>query len=123
MKYRLQPLLVLTLLGGAPMSGRTDEALANERPPMTPAALERHWGVDCNALSARLLAWTGTPAQALPADWPQQLKLCAAVHNPPGDPAVARCPDFAGVARVLQAAANDTTTTTESIRRLLTCVP
>ena len=100
MKKRMA--LAALLLATAPFTVADDSAVANERPPLDPAALERHWGVDCAALGTRILAWAEQPGRsAAPADWDQPLRLCAAIHNPPGEQGAAGCPDYAGAAAAL----------------------
>jgi hypothetical protein len=100
----------------ASLAAATDD-LSNERPPMTRAQLERHWGVDCTRLRGELLAWSRERV-APSSHWSQALALCAAVHNPPGATPPGACPDYATVARLLaedpQAATADTRTRTRS---------
>ena len=104
MKKRMA--LVALLLATAPFTVADDSAVANERPPLDRAALERHWGVDCAALGARILAWAEQPGtRASLAEWDQPLRLCAAIHNPPGEQGAAGCPDYAGAAAALHGGA------------------
>ena len=101
MKTRLA--LAALLLPAVSLTAADDNAVANERPPLSRAALEQHWGVDCTALRARILAWADQPrASAAPSDWDQPLQLCAAIHNPPGEQGAPGCPDYAGAAVALR---------------------
>jgi hypothetical protein len=103
-------LALLAMSGGA---FAADADMVNERPPVAPEQLEQHWGVDCARLRRELLA-AGTvsapdapPApthedtQARITRWHAGLRLCAAIHNAPGDRETPHCPDYARAARAL----------------------
>lgn len=106
-------LAALVLLLAAP-GARGSNDLANERPPVRPAELERHWGVDCEGLRQALLA--GTAATATQVD---ALRLCAAIHDPPGGTQAPPCPDYRGALRLLTAAGG--TPVAPDLRRTLRC--
>jgi hypothetical protein len=109
----------LGLALAAAVAADTDD-ISNERPPTTPAQLERHWGVDCAALRDEVLAWT--PAEPAAAHWLQALRLCAAIHNPPGVAPRAACPDYAAAAQALgQTPPASGSATTTPIRSSLEC--
>lgn len=83
-------LAALALLLAATAARGSDD-LANERPPVRPDELERHWGVDCTGLRQALLAnAAATPARI------EALRLCAAIHDPPGGAQAPPCPDYRG---------------------------
>lgn len=109
--------LAMLAASGAVHAGNQD--VVNERPPVSPRQLEEHWGVDCEALRRELLA-SGTAsvrdaspaptredARARIARWHAGLRLCAAIHNAPGDEETPRCPDYARAARALDEDAAD----------------
>jgi hypothetical protein len=95
-----------------------DPGVVNERPPLSRTELEAHWGVDCTALAARLAAWTGE--HGAEPQWLEEARLCAAIHNAPGDREASRCPDFAAV-RATLAGTLAPQQQRESIGRLLQC--
>jgi hypothetical protein len=106
--------LALMLLAATDAAFAADAAMVNERPPVTPEQLEQHWGVDCARLRRELLAaGAGSARDASPVAaqredaparverWREGLRLCAAIHNAPGNDAVLPCPDYARAARAL----------------------
>jgi hypothetical protein len=118
MKRHLLPALA-PILALCPPGGRAqDDAAANKRPPMTRAALERHWGVDCTRLAATLSDWSEHGDGAAQPSWREQSRLCAAIHAPPGETGVAPCPDYARIRDLLAAGA-----ARSLVRKQLQCAP
>ncbi len=100
-------LVVLPALGEPTFAAAGDDAV-NERPPVTRAQRETHWGVDCAGLRQELLHGGRSAATASElARWRDALTLCAAIHNTPGTPDAASCPDYAGARRVIADAHGD----------------
>jgi hypothetical protein len=96
------PLLFLTVLA---LAGNGGDAV-NERIPVSKAALEDHWRVDCASAWARLKA---AAAQRSPQDHcgipdglAQEIKLCAFIYQPPGDGSQQDCPDYRGISQLLE---------------------
>ena len=113
MLRRVGSCLAVAVLAASGALHAGDQDVVNERPPVTPGQLERHWGVDCSRLRRELLA-TGTvsardastaptheDARARVTRWHAGLRLCAAIHNAPGAGETPRCPDYARAARAL----------------------
>ncbi len=89
---------------GAPVrAAASGDDAVNERPPVTSAQRERHWGVDCERLRQELLQISSSRAvsEADMTRWRESLLLCAAIHNTPGTADALACPDYAAAARVL----------------------
>ena len=97
----------LSLAGLALADSDTDAV--NERIPVSPDALERHWRVDCADAWAR---WQKSTADNLadtrannPAevatDLGRELKLCAFIYQAPGDDRDHRHPDYRSAADTL----------------------
>jgi hypothetical protein len=105
----LAPMLVL----GPALAPAEDDGIANERPPMSRAALERHWNVDCTRLAQALEYWSTNPAQVAEAAWLHEARLCAAIHNPPGGDVPAHCPDFSRIGTMLAAGVEPATIRTQ----------
>jgi hypothetical protein len=109
------PCLALVLLAASGAALAADADMVNERPPVTREQLEQHWGVDCEALRRELLAagaQSGLGASPVAAHedaptriarWRAGMRLCAAIHNAPGNDAALPCPDYARAARALGA--------------------
>jgi hypothetical protein len=116
--------VVLPALGGPAFAGAGDDAV-NERPPVTRAQRENHWGVDCERLRQELLQWERPAATATElARWHEALALCAAIHNTPGTPDAGSCPDYAGARRVIADTRGDAGPGLMSrLRRPLACEP
>ena len=105
--------LGLALLAASATAYAGNADLVNERPTVTRAALEEHWGVDCESLRQELLlayAESGTRAGRdsphdnagpRPTRWRNALQMCAAIYNAPGDDEAVPCPDYARAARAL----------------------
>jgi hypothetical protein len=103
--------LMLLAASGAALAAEAD--MVNERPPVSREQLEQHWGVDCARLRRELLAASAGSAHdaspgATPEDapariarWRAGLRLCAAIHNAPGNDTALPCPDYARAARSL----------------------
>ena len=126
--------LALGLLAASGGAFAADADMVNERPPVTREQLEQHWGVDCARLRRELLAAgtvsardaspapTREGAQARITRWHAGLRLCAAIHNAPGDGETPHCPDYARAARALDAsAAGRDATTHAQIEEALRC--
>jgi hypothetical protein len=89
----------------------TEADIANERPPSNALQLEQYWRVDCLASAAALHAaleqlranCVQQPQAHLDAQaWQQPLRLCAAIHQPPGTDTRKHCPDYAALTHYLQ---------------------
>jgi hypothetical protein len=81
------------------------EDAVNERIPVSRAALEAHWRVDCGSSWAQLDA-IGMRAKAggkclVAAGLHDQLELCSFIYQPPGDAVVTSCPDYRGAVGLL----------------------
>lgn len=104
------PLHIGCLLVLAPLAwGGTEADAVNERIPVSRAALEAHWRVDCDA-SWNRLGSAGDLSRAgesclIPADLRDQLQLCAFIHQPPGGSRDDGCPDYRGAVHLLDSAA------------------
>lgn len=104
---RLATLIALGSCSGAAAAATVD--IANERIPVDPLQLEAHWGIDCAGTVSELDAalrqlrtqcLTDRNAGLEIGRWREALRLCAAVHNPPG--AEARdCRDFGAALKAL----------------------
>ncbi len=69
----------------------------NERIPVSPAEMEVHWQVDCTnswARAVELRSRAGSPECVLPADILREFKLCAFIHQPPGQQITHTGPDY-----------------------------
>ncbi|TDG12613.1 hypothetical protein E2F43_13565 [Seongchinamella unica] len=82
--------LTLTLIIPGFLYGADDSDAVNERIPVSATQLEAHWGIDCPASWLALAAGDCPPPPALS----RVLQLCAAIHQPPGEPGAANCPDY-----------------------------
>jgi len=71
--------------------------LVNERVPVSAAAMESHWGVNCaatvRALGNASAQRAGQEHDALG----QALAKCRYIHQPPGDGNSNACPDYAAL--------------------------
>jgi hypothetical protein len=98
------PLLLLSALA---LAGDGDAV--NERIPVSRAALEDHWQVDCAAAWARLQAAAQRPTQKqceITAGLAQEIKLCAFIYQTPGENTAYDCPDYRSAAQLLQRTGN-----------------
>ncbi len=69
----------------------------NERIPVTEGEMEAHWGVDCASAwgqVSELRAKTGERECALPPGLLREIRLCAFIYQPPGEPLMHTGPDF-----------------------------
>jgi len=77
----------------------------NERIPVSRAALEAHWHLDCVAGWAKLAgAGARAPAEGhcgIPGGLRDELELCAFIYQTPGGSAEAGCRDYRGAVDVL----------------------
>ena len=97
-------LLFLAVLA---LAGNGGDAV-NERIPVSKAALEDHWQVDCASVWARLQAVAAQRSTqdhcGIPAGLAQDIKLCAFIYQPPGADSRHTCPDYRGVSQQLEQA-------------------
>ena len=125
-RQRSRAILLLPALGlaAAVHALAAGDDAVNERPPVSHAQREQHWGVDCTALRRELLAALDGGALQHEAprapDWIKALRLCAAIYNVPGDSSAAACPDYTGAANALAA---DDALAQQKIREALLCAP
>jgi hypothetical protein len=81
----LLPLLVLWMGYGYADSSTNNDAVANERPPLTGDDLAKHWGLNCQQTAFKTESWSQQQLiQARPdmssVEW-RSLELCAVIYN------------------------------------------
>jgi hypothetical protein len=131
---RLELRFVVTLLTAinSALASTAEQDLTNERLYTPPAAMERHWQVDCASLATRIsvaLSEAPTASKALDGLLPE-LHKCAMIHNAPGSATQSSCPDYASSYQLLQqwpatepaaSAAASPQAVQQQIERLLHC--
>jgi len=110
--------MAIALLATLACAGRfvlaaTDQDIANERPPADASQREQYWHIDCSATATAMraalaqlrsdcLTQTQTQSRLEAQPWQQPLRLCATIHQAPGDASAGNCPDYAGLNHYLQ---------------------
>ena len=100
------PLLFLSALA---LAG-DDGTAVNERIPVNRAEMEAHWQVDCATAWTRLqAAAVRRPTQdhcGITPELVRAMKLCGFIYQAPGADSRHTCPDYRGVAQLLERSGN-----------------
>ncbi len=84
---------------------QTASNTVNERIPVQPAQLEKHWRVNCEQSWATLLATANNTDHCTPEpELLRQLRLCSFIYQPPGGGLNTHCPDYRGATSALEKA-------------------
>lgn len=101
---------VLSLILFWPHGGQADQlandAVANERPPLTGDELAKYWGLDCQQIASKTERWAqkerfGQSFERSSVDW-RGLELCAFIYNVRDTGRYQSCPDYARALLVLK---------------------
>lgn len=105
--------LVLPLALFWPSSGQTDnhsvvsnDAVANERPPLTGGDLAKYWGLNCQQIAATTQGWAEKQLLLQQPDmdavnW-RGLELCGMIYNVRDTGRYEPCPDYGGALLALK---------------------
>ncbi len=91
--------ILLLLTVAPPVTADNTSNAVNERIPVSKAAMEAHWQVDCSSLWKQLKEGDGGVALdcPLPVDLKKQLTLCAFIYQPPGEALAYPGPDYRSI--------------------------
>jgi len=103
----IMPLLLLLFssVGHASSSSNSNDAVANERPPLTADELAEHWKLDCRKIAAGIIedwvAIEGRAEKAVLSQHPdisdvdlRELQLCAFIYNARDTGRYQPCPNY-----------------------------
>jgi hypothetical protein len=109
--------LLPLLLVAAPLLANGNADAVNERIPVRHDEMELHWNINCAD------SWTNLAQspENVTAQLQQQLLLCGMIYQPPGEPAVHRCPDYGSAAEAVRV--KDQPTLAALLGAATTCAP
>ncbi len=111
--FLLAPVLSLILFwpNCGQLDNLTNDAVANERPPLTGDELAKYWGLDCQLIASETQRWSekdwtqkerfDTPLERSSIDW-RGLELCAVIYNVRDTGRYQSCPDYEQALLVLK---------------------